>query len=88
MRHDAKSFAFMYPDSAAQGLQHWQYHYWTVNPSGAEDHSFLGPGLLREFHVKIYVKSQGFSNMASDWLAAVLPANQMPGLKIFGFPLR
>ena len=21
--------------------------------------------------------------MASDWLAAVLPANQMPGLKIF-----
>ena len=22
--------------------------------------------------------------MASDWLAAVLPANQMPGLKIFG----
>ena len=23
-----------------------------------------------------------FSNMASDWLVAVLPANQMPGLKI------
>ena len=23
------------------------------------------------------------SNMASDWLAAVLPANQMPGFKIF-----
>ena len=22
--------------------------------------------------------------MASDWLAAVLPANQMPGLKILG----
>ena len=27
-------------------------------------------------------KLQGFSNMASDWLAAVLPANQMPGIKI------
>ena len=32
---------------------------------------------------KIHVSWQGFSNMASDWLAAVLPVNQMPGLKIF-----
>ena len=29
------------------------------------------------------ILSKGFSNMASDWLAAVLPVNQMPGLKIF-----
>ena len=32
----------------------------------------LGPGLLRKIHVKIHVSKQGFSNMASDWLAAVL----------------
>ena len=25
---------------------------------------------------------QGFSNMASNWLAVVLPANQVPGVKI------
>ena len=43
----------------------------------------LGPGLLSKIHVKFHVSYQGFSNMASDWLAAVLPANQMPGLKIF-----
>ena len=40
-------------------------------------------GLLSKIHVKSHVSLQGFSNMASDWLAAVLPANQMPGLKIF-----
>ena len=39
-----------------------------------------GLGLLCKIHV---VSQQGFSNMASDWLAAVLPANQMPDLKIF-----
>ena len=43
----------------------------------------LGPGLPSKSLVKIHVSQQGFSNMASDWLVAVLPANQMPGLKIF-----
>ena len=38
-----------------------------------------GWGLLGKIHVKFYASYQGFSNMASDWLAAVLPANQMPG---------
>ena len=33
----------------------------------------LGPGLLKNFHVKIHVRLQRFSNLASD---------QMPGLKI------
>ena len=33
-------------------------------------------------YVKIHVIWQGFSNMASDCLAAQLPANQKPGLKI------
>ena len=42
----------------------------------------LGWGLLSEIHAKFHASSQGFSNMASDWLAAVLPAKQMPGLKI------
>ena len=42
-----------------------------------------GPGLLSKIHVKFDVSQQGFSNIASDWLAAVLPANHMPGLKIF-----
>ena len=43
----------------------------------------LGCGLLSKTHVKFHVSKQGFSSMASDWLAAVLPANQMPGMKIF-----
>ena len=42
-----------------------------------------GPGIQSKIHIKFHVLWQGFSNMASDWLAAVLPANQMPGLKIF-----
>ena len=43
----------------------------------------LGWELLSKIHVKFHVGLQGFSNMASDWLAAVLPANQTPGLRIF-----
>ena len=39
------------------------------------------PILLSKIHVKFHVGWQGFSNVASDWLAAVLLANQMPGLK-------
>ena len=42
-----------------------------------------GWGLPSKIHVKFHVGLQGFSNMASDRLATVLPANQMPGLKIF-----
>ena len=45
-----------------------------VTPQGR--HRF-GPWITMLIHV------QGFSNMASDLLAAVLPANQMPCLKIF-----
>ena len=41
------------------------------------------PELLGKIHVKFHVNLQAFSNMASDLLAAVQPANQMPGLKIF-----
>ena len=40
-------------------------------------------GLPIKIHMKFHVSQLGFSNVASDWLAAVLPANQMPGLKIF-----
>ena len=40
-------------------------------------------GLLCKIHVNFHVSQQGFSDMASDWLAAVLPADQMPGLEIF-----
>ena len=46
------------------------------------DHSdvvnFLGLELLRTIHFS----SQGISNMASDWLMVVLPAEQKPDLKI------
>ena len=38
-----------------------------------------GPGLLSKIHVKNY----GSWHMASDWLAALLPANQKAGLEIF-----
>ena len=40
-----------------------------------------GLGLLSKTHVKFSL--QGCSNMGSDWLAAVLPANEKPGLQIF-----
>ena len=40
-----------------------------------------GPGMIKKTHLKINVSWQWFSNMASDWLAARLSANQMPGLK-------
>ena len=33
----------------------------------------LGSGILSTIHVKIHVSEQGFSNLASDWLAAVMP---------------
>ena len=39
-------------------------------------------GLLRKVHVKICVIYQGCYNMAADWLAALLPANQKPGYVI------
>ena len=39
----------------------------------------LGLGLLKKnLCLKSHVCWQGFSNLASDWLAAVLPANQQP----------
>ena len=40
------------------------------------------PGFLSKILVKIHAKLQRFSNMASDWLAIILPGNEMPGLKI------
>ena len=43
----------------------------------------LRSGLLSEIHVKNNINKQGFSNMASDWLVVMLPANQIAGLKIF-----
>ena len=41
-----------------------------------------GAWVFNKTHVKIHISSEGFSSTASDWLAAVLPANQMPGLNI------
>ena len=38
------------------------------------------PGMIGKIHAKINIIRQGFSNMAN---MAVLPAIQMPGLKIF-----
>ena len=46
--------------------------------------SGLGPISLRKSHVfklKTHIGKQECSNLASDWLAAMLPANQRPGLK-------
>ena len=37
----------------------------------------------QKIHAKFHVNRQGFFNMASDAMPAVLPANQMPCLKIF-----
>ena len=44
---------------------------------------FIGQrhALARKIHVEIHVCCQGFSDVAFDWLTAVLPANQVPGLK-------
>ena len=39
------------------------------------------PGAWITWYVKLQISYQGFSNMAFDWLAAVVPANQMPGLE-------
>ena len=36
---------------------------------------------LIKINVKFHGRWQGFSNVASDWVTFVLPANQMPGLK-------
>ena len=36
----------------------------------------------KKINAEIHVSWQRFSNMTSDWLAAVLPAYQKPGLKI------
>ena len=41
-----------------------------------------GPELLKKIHVKIHI-NQWFSKMVSDWLAALLPADPVPGLKFF-----
>ena len=41
-------------------------------------HINQGPGLLSKINVKFYVSQQGFSNVASDSLAAVLPVTQAP----------
>ena len=38
--------------------------------------------MAKYVHVDIQVYLQVFSKLASDWLAAVSPANQKPGLKI------
>ena len=42
-----------------------------------------GPALQNETHNKFHVSQQGFFNLASDLMPAVLPANQMSFLKIF-----
>ena len=42
----------------------------------------LGSALLTQIYDKIHDSYHGFSNMASEWLAAVLAANQKADLKI------
>ena len=44
--------------------------------------SFLGFGWTQTTHVEIYVTWQRFSNMPSDWSAALPPTNQTPSLKM------
>ena len=51
--------------------------------AGSLDCNWPGRGFLCKFHVKFHVIQRGFSNMVSHWVAAVLPANQMPDLEIF-----
>ena len=50
-----------------------------------ENSSWLitGAWMTKLIHVKIHVRKQKISNMASDWLVAVMPASQMIGLKIY-----
>ena len=49
----------------------------TTNPAKTDLNPFC------KIFDKIHVSKQRCSNMASDCLAAVLPANEMPGLKLF-----
>ena len=42
-----------------------------------------GVGLVRKKDVKIHVSTQRCSNMASDWLVAVQPIFENPGLRFF-----
>ena len=42
----------------------------------------LEPNLVSKIHAKIHVSEQWFSNLACEWLVAVPPPTQMPGLKI------
>ena len=43
----------------------------------------VGHELLNIIHVQIHGSQQWISNIASDWVVAVLSANQVLGLKIF-----
>ena len=54
------------------------YCHQNINLGHAELYFLQGPGLSRygNVHVKIHVSQLKFINVASDWLAAHLPANQ------------
>ena len=49
---------------------------------GDWDKKNQGHGLVSKINVKTNVNYQIFSNIAFDWLVAVLPVKQMPALKI------
>ena len=51
--------------------------------TGRFSHIRQATSLLSKTHVKIHVSLQGFSNVTFDWPAAMLPANQNPGLAFF-----
>ena len=61
----------------------WGVYWVKMTQLGISCYEVLGWGLLSKIHVKFYASLQGLSNMASDWRAALLPANKMLGLKIF-----
>ena len=53
----------------------------TSNTTSSLHRVTQGPEILSGLFVKIHVNQQIFYYMVSVWLAAVLSANQMPGLK-------
>ena len=59
------------------------FNVFTREITASQQLTIQGWGLQSKIHAKFHVIQQGFSNIDSDWLAAVLPANQMPGCKIF-----
>ena len=76
-----RSLLYNYDINVMFNIKHFreeQWNYPLVTLVVTTGTIILGPGLLRNPHVKIHVSWQRLSNIASDWLAAQLPANQKP----------